>query len=94
MLQYSQRKRKEMTIRIILIVGYFVALLSVYMLNKYYIEEDAMKGIEKIDLPKALLISILNWFAVATIILIMIFDAIGNTNIYKRVNAHFKGEEN
>ena len=82
-----------MTAKLILITGYLVSLLSIYVLNKYYIEEDALNGIEKIDLPKALIISIFNWFSVATIVLIIIFEAIGNTAIYKRVNAHFRGEE-
>jgi len=77
---------------ILVISGYMLSLGLIFLLNKYYIEEDCWKGVSRIDIPTALFISILNWVSVLSLALIVVFITMGETRVYKRMNEYFKGE--
>lgn len=72
------------------ILGYFIALIGIFLSNKYLIVEDWLNDIKKISIEKALLLSVLSWLFVIGIVIAAILIYIGESSIYKKLNAFFE----
>jgi len=79
-----------MTATLTLILGYFLALNSILILNKYYLKKDPFSTNKKISLSEALFLAFTNWFGVSVFILIIIFHSIENVFTINKTNITFK----